>query len=129
MSTYRVCYFLQIWLSLGYTKLKNQPSVRTVYVGRLSNVNQLGGYIMAATVRKDCIVRSDGSILGWDKESNELYVLSKKEITFDELSKEDLLALLTLFTTSSIKVERKVLTMTQEEIDCLLNAVRKTHEP
>jgi len=50
---------------------------------------------MSANIEKDCIRRPDGSLLCWDKNAGKLYEIAKREVAFDAVSKEDLVALMT----------------------------------
>lgn len=72
---------------------------------------------MVANSKKDCIVRPDGGLIYWDKESGKLYSLSKREITFNDLSKEDLVALMSKLSSRQSETVGTTVPITQEDLE------------
>jgi len=49
---------------------------------------------MSVIIERDCIKKSDGSLVCWDKSTGKVYVVSKRGISLEDMPKEDLLALM-----------------------------------
>jgi len=45
---------------------------------------------MGVIVEKDCVVRPDGKMLCWDKESGKIYLLTKEAVSPDTVTDEEL---------------------------------------